>query len=75
MLDMTACIDCETGVCERQIVVHKFPYGSGETAVELEATIPVYVCNSCGAGYYDYEAEEILDAVVTNPHTEPRREP
>ena len=60
--------DCEQcGVhksVERSVGVRNFPYGAGDDAVTLKASVPVWTCHSCGEAYTDWEAEEVYHEAV-----------
>ena len=46
---------------------HAFRYGAGASAVELNVTLPVRVCRSCGFEFLDHEAETLQhDAVCAH---------
>ncbi len=68
------CPACDSTKVETETVEHRFPYGEGNSAVELTCRVPVRKCQSCGEEYLDNEAEELMhDAAclhlgVMNPH-------
>ena len=42
----------------------KFPYGEGANQIILEATVPVWTCESCEDAYTDGDAEKLRHAAV-----------
>jgi hypothetical protein len=66
-MSVTACWDCEKGVLREYTAEHEFNYGNvrtGKPVVKLRATFPVLRCESCGAEFTDWRAEEAKDAAV-----------
>ena len=57
------CFECDApaGTQWRE---HSFPYGAGASAVELNVTLPVRVCRSCGFEFLDHEAETLQHEAV-----------
>src|SRR5215207_9901864 len=58
------CPDCGSNSVKTTIIDHRFPFGDGETAVELSAQVPLRKCLSCEFEYLDYEAEAAEEAAV-----------
>lgn len=57
------CPDCDGAartVCHR----HVFPYGRGESAVDVEVELPVRVCVVCGFEFLDEEGERLKHEAV-----------
>ena len=52
------CPRCSANRVRVDEVEHSFPFGSGEKAVELTATVPVHTCDACGFEYLDHVAED-----------------
>ena len=61
------CFECDAPV-RTEWHDHTFPYGAGESAIELTAHIPVKVCVSCGAASLGHEAERLLHETVCAHH-------
>lgn len=57
------CSECN-GPIRTRSVRHKFTYGVGPDARDLECSLPVRVCEACGAEYVDEEGEEIRHEAV-----------
>jgi putative zinc finger/helix-turn-helix YgiT family protein len=57
------CSDCN-GRIRTENVRHVFTYGVGPEARDLECTLPVRICDACGAEYVDEEGEEIRHEAV-----------
>jgi putative zinc finger/helix-turn-helix YgiT family protein len=57
------CSDCN-GPIRTESVRHKFTYGVGSEARELDCILPVRICDACGAEYVDEEGEEIRHEAV-----------
>ncbi len=47
---------------------HTFTYGADESAVELNARVPVDVCASCGSAWLGHEGEEARHEAVCAHH-------
>ena len=58
-----ACFECGAPADTRWRE-HAFPYGTGASAVELNVTLPVRVCRSCGFEFLDHEAETLQHEAV-----------
>ena len=58
-----ACFECGAPADTRWRE-HVFPYGVGASAVELNVTLPVRVCRSCGFEFLDHEAETLQHETV-----------
>lgn len=58
-----ACFECGAPADTRWRE-HVFPYGAGASAVELNVTLPVRVCRSCGFEFLDHEAETLQHEAV-----------
>lgn len=54
----------------KQYHKQKFQYGDaailGDEVAQLEALVPVYVCDDCGEGFTDEEGETLREEAVTN---------
>jgi putative zinc finger/helix-turn-helix YgiT family protein len=57
------CSDCN-GHIRTENVQHQFIYGAGPDAREIECTLPVRICDNCGAEYVDEEGEQIRHEAV-----------
>jgi putative zinc finger/helix-turn-helix YgiT family protein len=57
------CPDCN-GLIRTENVPHKFTYGVGPEAKELMCTLPLRVCDHCGAEYVDEVGEEVRHQAV-----------
>ena len=57
------CFECDAPADTRWRE-HPFPYGTGASAVELNVTLPVRVCRSCGFEFLDHEAETLQHEAV-----------
>lgn len=53
------CPSCETCELTCSIQHIEFEYGSGDSAVQLNAEVPIYYCAICDIHILDYKAEEI----------------
>lgn len=62
--ETTACFNCGSGNVERATQKQTFQYGSGESAVELTAEMPVYTCKDCGYQYAGPEADDARHEAV-----------
>lgn len=58
------CAECGSENSTENMEDHTFPYGAGEDYVELTSIIPVYKCSKCGFQWYNWVADEIMDADV-----------
>lgn len=58
------CPDCESNHVTESIKRQSFPYGSGENQVTLEATMPVFICQDCGATWFDERGEAVRSVAV-----------
>lgn len=58
-----ACFECGA-TADTRWREHVFPYGAGASAVELNVTLPVRVCRSCGFEFLDHEAETLQHEAV-----------
>lgn len=61
--DEPACFECAAAT-RTEWREHAFTYGAGASAVELKATLPVRVCNSCGFEFLDHEAETLQHEAI-----------
>ena len=57
------CFECDAPA-DTQWREHAFRYGAGTSAVELNVTLPVRVCRSCGFEFLDHEAETLQHEAV-----------
>jgi len=57
------CPDCG-GPIRTELVPDRFTYGTGSEAVELRCTVPVRICDQCGAEFIDEEGEQIRHETV-----------
>jgi DNA-binding transcriptional regulator YiaG len=53
------CPECDSPDVHSRPTPHKFKYGLGESAVEIECILPVRVCAQCGAEFVDEEGERV----------------
>jgi putative zinc finger/helix-turn-helix YgiT family protein len=60
----TACFNCGSSNLERKDLSQAFQYGSGTSAVELKANMPVYTCIDCGYQFAGPEAEDARHEAV-----------
>lgn len=58
------CAQCGSSDVETRYELHRFTYGTGAQAVELEAEVPVRYCRACDFSYLDEEAEDIRHDTV-----------
>ena len=58
-----ACFECDAPADTRWRE-HAFRYGAGASAVELNVTLPVRVCRSCGFEFLDHEAGTLQHEAV-----------
>lgn len=58
------CPDCGHTPIRTETIPHKFAYGVGPDATELECILPVRICDGCGAEFVDEEGEEIRHDAV-----------
>lgn len=66
--DENTCPHCESVYVDTTWVNHSFPYGRGDSAVELTAHVPVHKCLECGEQWLDYVGENLMQEEV-NSHT------
>lgn len=62
--DRITCFNCGSTDLERRRQLQTFQYGSGESAVELNADVPLFSCNKCGFEFAGPEAEEARQEAV-----------
>lgn len=58
------CAQCGSSEVDTRYELHRFSYGTGAQAVELEAEVPVRYCSACDFSYLDDEAEDIRHDTV-----------
>jgi len=58
------CPQCSRRTIQTRIEEDRFKYGTGDSAVELVAKIPVRTCSSCGFEFTDWEAEDLRHEAV-----------
>ena len=58
------CAMCGTPEVEAKWLKTGFEYGSGDTAVYLEAEIPVYYCTKCSFEFTDHSADMLQHEAV-----------
>ena len=61
--DECTCFECDAPT-RTEWHEHAFTHGIGVSAVELHATLPVRVCNSCGFEFLDHEAETLQHEAI-----------
>ena len=61
--DECTCFECDAQT-RTEWREHAFTYGAGASAVELNVTLPVRVCNSCGFEFLDHEAETLQHEAI-----------
>lgn len=61
-----SCAECGCKDTTETMEDHTFPYGAGVEQVELTSVIPIHTCNNpdCGFQWYNWVADEIMDATV-----------
>jgi putative zinc finger/helix-turn-helix YgiT family protein len=57
------CPDCD-GLVQTEHVLHRFTYGVGRDATDIECMLPIRACRTCGAEYVDEEGEAIRHEAV-----------
>ena len=62
--DSLSCPSCGHGPVQTTLIEHKFPYGDGQRAVELSATLPLRRCLECGIEFFDSLAEDLQHEAV-----------
>jgi putative zinc finger/helix-turn-helix YgiT family protein len=62
--ETTSCFNCGSLNVKKEWKNQRFQYGSGESAVELNAEMPVYCCEECGFEFAGAEAEDIRHEAV-----------
>lgn len=60
----SVCPLCAQPGVNTSIKCHEFTYGSGDTAVELTANVPVRQCESCEFEYLDETAEQLKHEAI-----------
>jgi C4-type Zn-finger protein len=58
------CAECGSENCTESMEEYNFPYGAGEDQVELTSVIPIHTCEDCRFRWYNWVADEIMDADV-----------
>jgi DNA-binding transcriptional regulator YiaG len=58
-----ACFECDAPTVT-EWREHAFTYGAGALAVELNVTLPVRICKSCGFEFLDHEAETLQHEAI-----------
>lgn len=58
------CPDCPNAAVRTETIPHRFLYGAGLGATELNCALPVRICSNCGAEFIDEEGEEIRHEAV-----------
>ena len=58
-----ACFECD-GPTVTEWREHALIYGAGASAVELNVTLPVRICKSCGFEFLDHEAETLQHEAI-----------
>lgn len=66
MSDENTCIDCGSVCVDTKWINHSFPYGFGDSAVELTVRVPVRKCLECGEEWLDYVAENLMQEEVNS---------
>ena len=61
--DGCTCFECDAQT-RTEWREHAFAYGVGASTVELNVTLPVRVCNSCGFEFLDHEAETLQHEAI-----------
>jgi putative zinc finger/helix-turn-helix YgiT family protein len=56
--DVIVCFDCGSSDIVKEMKQQVFQYGSGESAVDLIAKMPVYTCKTCGYQFAGPEADD-----------------
>lgn len=60
----TSCFNCGSTSISKVWKNQRFQYGNGESAVELNADMPVHSCEECGSEFAGAEAEELRHEAV-----------
>ena len=58
------CPLCRHAEVDTSTTCHEFAYGTGDSAVELTANVPVRQCESCEFGYLDETAEQLKHEAI-----------
>lgn len=58
------CALCDEQTAHLSHQLHSFNYGPVADGIVLQATVPVWTCESCGESYLGEEAEEIMHEAV-----------
>lgn len=62
--ETVACFDCGSSDVGKSLRQQVFQYGSGESAVNLTAEMPVYTCKNCGYQFAGPEADDAQHEAV-----------
>lgn len=62
--EISLCPECGGEDISTSTEDHRFPYGEGESKVELTATIPIHKCRECQAEFLDSVAEDLMHGEV-----------
>ena len=62
--DSLRCPACGGDKVVTETIEHRFPYGEGNSAVELLSRVPLRKCQDCGEEYLDSEAEDLMHEAV-----------
>jgi putative zinc finger/helix-turn-helix YgiT family protein len=57
---ITPCPECGCGRIETETIAHSFPYGHGDSKVDLTTSVPLHRCHDCGAEFLDSTAETLM---------------
>ncbi len=68
------CFECGSHYVNKIEKEYKFPYAINLTNHSFSIRIPVYKCDSCGFGWWDDEASEIIDEFIKNKKEEMKNE-
>jgi putative zinc finger/helix-turn-helix YgiT family protein len=63
-LEQMECPQCGQSTVETRMERDTFRYGTGDSAVDLHALIPIHSCRSCGFAYTDAAAEDARQEAV-----------
>ena len=58
------CAECGSENNTEEMVEYKHLYGDGDDQVELTSVIPIHTCEDCRFRWYNWVADEIMDADV-----------
>lgn len=58
--ELSPCPECGGNRINTATADHRFPYGEGESSVELTTRIPVHKCLDCQAEFFDSVAEDLM---------------